>query len=52
MINGWVSLRAVRSESREWPRRMVCGVRRVRRRSWMSDNVVVIGARAEGVIPE
>ncbi len=51
-MNGWVSLRAVRSALRECPIRMVVGVRRVRRRDWMVGRVVVMGARAVGVMPE
>lgn len=51
-MKGCVNFRAARSEFREWPRMMVLGVRRVRRRVWISDSVVVTGARAVGVIPE
>ena len=51
-MKGCVSLRAVRSELRECPVRMVCGVRRVRRRDWMLWRVVVIGASFAAVMPE
>ena len=49
---GWVSCKAVRSDSREWPIRIVVGVMRSLRRDWMVGRVVVMGAMASGRIPE
>lgn len=51
-MKGWVNFRAVRSELSEWPMIMVLGVKRVRRRVWMSLRVVVMDAIAVGVMPE
>ncbi len=52
ITKGWVRWRAARSESREWPIRIVEGVRRERRRVWMSSREVVTSWSLAGVMPE
>ena len=52
IMKGWVILRAVRSALREWPIMIVCGVRSVRRRLWISESVVVTGSSLAAVMPE
>ena len=52
MMKGWVIFRALRSESSEWPIRMVRGWKRLSSLVWISDKVVVTPSRDLAVIPE
>ena len=52
IMKGWVSLRAARSELREWPMMMVWGVRMESKRCWISERVVVTFSSLAAVMPE